>query len=74
VFSESLRTHEVLSRAFAQAVKEAPSASGGDLAHRAVEIASAELTLDIDPALGYPYGFFRTLPGYLQLARKAAAG
>jgi glyoxylase-like metal-dependent hydrolase (beta-lactamase superfamily II) len=74
VFSESLRTQDVLSRAFAAAVKEAPSASGGELARRAVEIASAELTLTIDPALGFPYGFFRTLPGYLQIARAAAAG
>ena len=73
VFSESLRTHDVLSRAFAAAVKEAPSASGGDVARRAVQIASAELTLDIDPALGYPYGFFRTLPGYLTTAREAAS-
>jgi glyoxylase-like metal-dependent hydrolase (beta-lactamase superfamily II) len=72
VFSESLRTHDVLSRAFAAAIKEAPSASGGELAHRAVEIAGTELHLDIDPALGFPYGFFRTLPGYLQIARAGA--
>jgi len=73
VFSESLRTHDVLSRAFAAAVKEAPSGSGGDLARRAVQIASAELDFKIDPALGgFPYGFFRTLPGYLQIARAGA--
>ena len=75
VFSESLRTHDVLSRAFAQAVKESPNGSGGDLARRAVQIADSELHFKIDPGLdGFPYGFFRTLPGYLQIARAAATG
>jgi hypothetical protein len=68
-----LRTHDVLSRAFAQAVKESPDGSGGDVARRAVQIANPELEFKIDPALGgFPYGFFRTLPGYLTIARAAA--
>lgn len=73
VFDESLRTHAVLSEAFARALRDAPTASGGALARRAVEIAGGDLALEIDPALGFPGGFFRTLPGYLTLARQAAA-
>jgi hydroxyacylglutathione hydrolase len=74
VFHESLRTHEVLSRSFAEAVKAAPDASGGDLARQAVALATDDLGLKVDPALGFPYGFFRTLPGYLTIAREAASG
>jgi glyoxylase-like metal-dependent hydrolase (beta-lactamase superfamily II) len=73
VFHESLRTHDVLSRAFADAVKAAPTGSGGDLARQAVALATDDLGLVIDPALGFPYGFFRTLPGYLTIAREAAS-
>jgi len=73
VFHESLRTHDVLSRAFADAVQATPEASGGDLARRAVELATSDLNLEVDPALGFPGGFFRTLPGYLNIARQAAA-
>ena len=69
VFHESLRTHNVLSLAFSTAVHESPSGSGGDLARRAMEIATPDLNLEIDPALGFPGGFFRTLPGYLGIAR-----
>jgi glyoxylase-like metal-dependent hydrolase (beta-lactamase superfamily II) len=73
VFSESLRTHDVLGRAFAQAVKESPNGTGGDLARRAIEIAGSELHFRLNPDLGgFPYGFFRTLPGYLTIARNAA--
>lgn len=74
VFHESLRTHDVLSRAFAEAVQATPGASGGDLARRAMELATSDLNLEVDPALGFPYGFFRTLPGYLTIARTAAGG
>jgi glyoxylase-like metal-dependent hydrolase (beta-lactamase superfamily II) len=73
VFYESLRTHNVLSLAFASALYENSNGSGGDLARRAVEIATPDLDLAIDPALGFPGGFFRTLPGYLTIARRAAA-
>jgi glyoxylase-like metal-dependent hydrolase (beta-lactamase superfamily II) len=73
VLDESLFAHDVLSRAFTSAVKAAPQASGGELARRALEIASADLTLEIDPATGFPGGYFRTLPGYLQRAQRAAA-
>jgi len=72
VFHESLRTHDVLSRAFSAALDDAPDASGGDVARRAVEIAGADLRLHIEPSLGFPWGFFYTLPGYLQLARIGA--
>ena len=62
VFSESLRTHDVLSRAFAQAVKESPNGAGGDLARRAIEIASSELHFRLNPDLGgFPSGFLRRL-------------
>jgi glyoxylase-like metal-dependent hydrolase (beta-lactamase superfamily II) len=71
VFRESLRTHDVLSRAFSTALREAPDASGGDVARRAVEIAGTDLSLNVDPSFGFPWGFFYTLPGYLQLARAA---
>jgi glyoxylase-like metal-dependent hydrolase (beta-lactamase superfamily II) len=71
VFRESLLAHDVLSRAFAGAVKAAPAGSGGELARRALAAAGAELTLENDPATGFPAGYFRTLPGYLQLARSA---
>jgi glyoxylase-like metal-dependent hydrolase (beta-lactamase superfamily II) len=74
VFHESLRTHDVLTRSFAEAVTAAPAASGGDLARRAVQLSAADLSLEIDPALGFPYGFFRTLPGYLTIARESGAG
>ena len=50
VFHESLRTHEVLSRSFAEAVKAAPDASGGDLARQAVALATDDLGLKVDPA------------------------
>ena len=73
VFYESLRTHNVLRLAFSTALHDAPDASGGDLARRAVEIAGADLRLDVDPALGFPWGFFYTLPGYLQLVKASAA-
>jgi glyoxylase-like metal-dependent hydrolase (beta-lactamase superfamily II) len=73
VFHESLRTHEVLSKAFADAVTAAPGGSGGDLARQAVALATDDLSLKVDPALGFPYGFFRTLPGYLTIARQATA-
>ncbi len=73
VFQESLHAHDVLSRAFATALQEAPDAAGGDLARRAVEIAGTDLRLHVDPALGFPWGFFYTLPGYLQSARAAAS-
>jgi hypothetical protein len=72
VLHESLRTHNVLSLAFSTALREVPDASGGDIARRALEIAGADLRLDVDPSLGFPWGFFYTLPGYLQLARAAA--
>jgi glyoxylase-like metal-dependent hydrolase (beta-lactamase superfamily II) len=73
VFRESLHTHDVLSRAFRTALHEAPDASGGDVARRALAIAGVDLSLHVDPALGFPWGFFYTLPGYLQLARSGAA-
>jgi glyoxylase-like metal-dependent hydrolase (beta-lactamase superfamily II) len=72
VFHESLRTHDILTRSFAEAVKASPGASGGDVARQAVALAADDLGLQIDPALGFPYGFFRTLPGYLTVARQAA--
>lgn len=72
VFHESLRTHNVLSLAFSSAVHESPGGSGGDLARRAIELATDDLNLVVDPALGFPGGFFRTLPGYLGIARAAA--
>lgn len=74
VLEESLFADDVLKRAFASAVQAAPGASGGELARRALEIAGADLTLEIDPATGFPGGYFRTLPGYLRLAQQAAAG
>jgi len=74
VFYESLRTHNVLSLAFSSAVHEAPNGSGGDVARRAIALATDDLGLEVDPALGFPGGFFRTLPGYLTIAREAAAG
>ena len=73
VFHESLRTHNVLSLSFSTALHDAPDASGGDVARRALEIAVADLRLDVDPALGFPWGFFYTLPGYLQFARAGVA-
>ena len=72
IFRKSLRTHDVLSRAFSAALRDAPDASGGDVARRAVEIAGADLSLHVEPSLGFPWGFFYTLPGYLQLARAGA--
>jgi glyoxylase-like metal-dependent hydrolase (beta-lactamase superfamily II) len=72
VFHESLRTHNVLSLAFSTALHEAPDASGGEVARRAVEIAGTDLRLNVEPSLGFPWGFFYTLPGYLQMARGAA--
>jgi glyoxylase-like metal-dependent hydrolase (beta-lactamase superfamily II) len=71
VFRESLRTHDVLSLAFSKALREASDASGGDVARRALEIAGTDLHLNVDPSFGFPWGFFYTLPGYLQLARAA---
>ena len=73
VFYESLRTHDVLSLAFSTALHDEPDASGGDIARHALEIDGADLRLDVDPSLGFPWGFFYTLPGYLQLARAGAA-
>ncbi|MGE3913876.1 MAG: hypothetical protein AB7K36_31320, partial [Chloroflexota bacterium] len=74
VFQESLYAHDILSQAFAGAVQAAPDASGGDLARKALETAGQSLSLDIDPATGFPGGYFRTLPGYLTIARQAASG
>jgi glyoxylase-like metal-dependent hydrolase (beta-lactamase superfamily II) len=73
VFYESVRTHNVLSLAFSTALHDAPDAAGGDVARRALEIARADLNLHVDPALGFPWGFFYTLPGYLQMARDGAS-
>jgi glyoxylase-like metal-dependent hydrolase (beta-lactamase superfamily II) len=73
VLYESLRTHNVLSLAFSTALHEAPDASGGDVARRAIEIATTDLHFDVVPGLGYPFGFFYTLPGYLQAARAAVS-
>jgi glyoxylase-like metal-dependent hydrolase (beta-lactamase superfamily II) len=72
VFHESLRTHNILSLAFSTALHETSDASGGDIARRALEIVGTDLRLNVDPSLGFPWGFFYTLPGYLQLARAAA--
>lgn len=71
VFYESLRTHNVLSLAFSTALHETPDATGGDVSRRAVQIASQDLRLNVEPSLGFPWGFFYTLPGYLDLAREA---
>jgi glyoxylase-like metal-dependent hydrolase (beta-lactamase superfamily II) len=73
VFDESLRTHNVLSLAFATALAEAPDAPGGEVARRAIELAGTDLRFNIDPTFGFPWGFFYTLPGYLQAARAVAA-
>jgi hypothetical protein len=72
-FQESLHAHDVLSRAFTSAVQSVPDAPGGEIARRALTIASADLALSIDPATGFPGGYFWTLPGYLDVARQEAS-
>jgi glyoxylase-like metal-dependent hydrolase (beta-lactamase superfamily II) len=69
VFRESVATHEALSRAFEQAVAEAPGAGGGEIARRAIEAVRDRLRLEDEPASGFPPSGIMTLPNYLRLAR-----
>jgi glyoxylase-like metal-dependent hydrolase (beta-lactamase superfamily II) len=72
-FQESLHTHDLLRRSFARAVQTAPAASGSEVARRALADFATHLPLSIDEATGFPGGYFWTLPGYLAMARQAAA-
>jgi glyoxylase-like metal-dependent hydrolase (beta-lactamase superfamily II) len=71
VFRQSLLAHEVLTNAFAGALRDAPDADGGTIASQAVRRASAHLIVEPNPETGFPDGFHRSLPSYLRAARAA---
>lgn len=69
VMRESVATHEALSRAFADALAQAPNAPGGEIARRAVASVRDQLKLVDEPASGLPASHVPTLSKYLAAAR-----
>jgi glyoxylase-like metal-dependent hydrolase (beta-lactamase superfamily II) len=69
VFRQSLLAHEVLSNAYATALRESPAADGATLTQAALEKMGTHLTMEMSAETGFPDGFHRTLPSYLRAAR-----